>query len=623
MVCRISRWFLPTAVVAAMLLAEQGSDAQSVQPLKPFPTTPDEAPPARKVVKEELDGMVASAFGKDSAETRRPIRFWVADIGMVVSAEKASVDGNGRLRFTSASIGLLNAGDGMKPLRGEEILITPEQPATQMADLPTGRILRVEVRGLDRTFVLTPKAQAGDLKVAVRPVEMGFKFTIDPKTPLADLLPTPLNTTTKLPPWTNEDLAKVPELTFGQAISKELPKHKAMELTAHGMAKINHLNRAKTDGFMLAMIEQRSDLRGLPFLMRDECRTCAEQARIFAKVADSVNQALSKTKAKEEKDGAGESLDKFWAEVIGDFQGINTVDPKTSPTFRLSAAQRDHANRAAVAALTQILMPESEHYRLGMAKCLATIPHIDATKALAKLVLFSPEEEVRAAAIEGLKLRRERDYTDILMQGFRYPLPAVSKRAAEALVKLERKDLLENLVQVLESPDPRLPVTQKKGGKEVTVVRELVKVNHHRNCLLCHAPGNTDNTPEGVLKVAVPLPGDPLPKPAEGGGYKSTPAPTPDIVVRIDMTYLRQDFSLMMPVSDAHPWPDMQRFDFLVRTRTLTAAEAKAYEQKDEPGQLSPYHRAALFALRELTGRDTEPTAAAWRKVLKLPKAAS
>jgi hypothetical protein len=64
----------------------------------------------------------------------------------------------------------------------------------------------------------------------------------------------------------------------------------------------------------------------------------------------------------------------------------------------------------------------------------------------------------------------------------------------------------------------------------------------------------------------------------------------------------------------------MQHFDFLVRTRTLTATEAKAYEQEAEPGRLSPYHRAALYALRELTGRDTEPTAVAWRKLLKLAK---
>jgi hypothetical protein len=79
-----------------------------------------------------------------------------------------------------------------------------------------------------------------------------------------------------------------------------------------------------------------------------------------------------------------------------------------------------------------------------------------------------------------------------------------------------------------------------------------------------------------------------------------------------------------MPVSDPHPWPEKQRFDFFVRTRVLTAQEAQAYEpccEADEPGRLSPYHRAALFALRELTGRDTAPTAAAWRTMLKLPAA--
>jgi hypothetical protein len=161
----------------------------------------------------------------------------------------------------------------------------------------------------------------------------------------------------------------------------------------------------------------------------------------------------------------------------------------------------------------------------------------------------------------------------------------------------------------------------KQDGKSVAVVREVVRVNHHRNCLLCHAPGNTENVPQGILTVAVPLPGEPLTKPSEGG-YQSTPPPSPDIVVRLDMTYLRQDFSMMMPVNDAHPWPEMQRFDFLVRTRTLTAQEAEAYEpccEVEEPGLVSPYHRAALYALRELTGRDTEPTAPAWRKLLKLP----
>src|SRR5207245_10994561 len=86
--------------------------------------------------------------------------------------------------------------------------------------------------------------------------------------------------------------------------------------------------------------------------------------------------------------------------------------------------------------------------------------------------------------------------------------------------------------------------------------------------------------------------------------------------------YLRQDFSMFQAVADANPWPEMQRFDFLVRTRVLTEKEADTYQEKLrnlEPGRLSPYHRAALAAIRELTGRDREPTADAWRRLLKLP----
>ncbi|HEY1188975.1 MAG TPA: hypothetical protein VGE74_15075, partial [Gemmata sp.] len=94
--------------------------------------------------------------------------------------------------------------------------------------------------------------------------------------------------------------------------------------------------------------------------------------------------------------------------------------------------------------------------------------------------------------------------------------------------------------------------------------------------------------------------------------------------IRIDVTYLRQDFSVKLAVADAHPWPELQRFDFLVRERQVTEEEAATFRDKltpKEPGVLSPYHRAALAALRELTGKDTAPTAAAWRKLLSISKA--
>jgi hypothetical protein len=135
--------------------------------------------------------------------------------------------------------------------------------------------------------------------------------------------------------------------------------------------------------------------------------------------------------------------------------------------------------------------------------------------------------------------------------------------------------------------------------------------------LLCHAPGNTPGVSGTTLTAAVPVPSEPLPSLSDG--YQTS---SPDLLVRIDVTYLRPDFSVYEAVTDANPWPEMQRFDFLVRTRSLTddaAAESRtklAAESTDRP---SPYHRSALAALRELTGKDAAPTAEAWRRLLKLP----
>jgi hypothetical protein len=153
----------------------------------------------------------------------------------------------------------------------------------------------------------------------------------------------------------------------------------------------------------------------------------------------------------------------------------------------------------------------------------------------------------------------------------------------------------------------------------VTVVREMVRINHHRNCLLCHAPGNTGSVAAETLTVAVPTPDQPLNPPS--GGYQQNGSP--DLLVRIDVTYLRQDFSMTQAVADAAPWPEMQRFDFLVRARELTEEEAAALRSKlgkREKGQITPYQRAAVTALRDLTGKDTAPTGQAWRELLELQK---
>ena len=263
------------------------------------------------------------------------------------------------------------------------------------------------------------------------------------------------------------------------------------------------------------------------------------------------------------------------------------------------------------------------------------------TEVLARLAVFGQHAQVRRAAVKALKDRDFAQAEPILRQGLRYPWPAIAQNAADALVQLKRIDFIPELVKMLEEPDPRAPSQGEMQGKKVTMVREVVRINHHRNCLLCHPPGNTPDvmtvskieagpakdssglelewvsafTNEGMLVGAVPTPGEPLPD--NSSGYSRFA--TPDILVRADVTYLRQDFSLLQKVDNAHPWPQMQRFDYLVRNRAVSEKEAKAYQTALTQQTASPYRQTALAALSRLTGRDADGTAQEWRSSLRLP----
>jgi hypothetical protein len=479
-----------------------------------------------------------------------------------------------------------------------------------------------------------------------------FKFNIDPKTPLKDLLPVPPQAEPKAASPLVEDLARVPEVMFQEPLARNLDTPKAMEQTALAIARVNHLNQKKSDRFMEALLETRPDLAGLPVAMGEACRTKGERSQQFASAVATVRASLGTGNVLVQRVFTGMKASTHGSVVFANGSGLKTVTtaavpppPVPAPQTAASSpanntagfweryrkacdnedrqsAQSDQAHReivtvARIAALMQVLAPETPALRKGLVQYLAAVSHVEATRALARLALFSAEDDVRLAAIDALKVRRERDYTAILVQGLRYPWPAVARRASEALVKLERNDLVPQLVDLLDEADPRAPVLKEVNHKQVPVVRELVRINHHRNCLLCHAPGNTDGVSNVALTAAVPLPSQPLPSPSQGYDLSS-----PDILVRIDVTYLRQDFSMLLPVADANPWPEMQRFDFVVRTRVLTDKAAKAYEEAlspRAPGVLSPYHRAILAALRDLTGRDTAPTPQAWRRLLGLP----
>jgi len=507
-------------------------------------------------------------------------------------------------------------------------------------------------------------------------LQVPLNITIDPKAPLKDLLPAVPKARKQKPSAFVEDLADVPELMLTEPMAKGQTPRKTIEALALQIAKINQLNKEKRDRLVEWMANERPDLAGLPFQMGNECRQSRTRGRFFKKAVSMVhnsrnterqiavadvlidaaapvpaansvpkidtpvqavpappkidtpvqavpapsdppqpapriarNLALSRVTP---SDADGDSfLVNFLSSCIAD---DNTANPNRAKEHR------EHAASARLAAMTQICGPTSDSMKLAMARYIASVSSVESTRMLVKTILFTPEEDARNVAIEALKARRDKDYVDLLLQGFRYPWPDVSKRAADALVKLDRKDLVPQLIDMLDEPDPRAPVTKTVNGKTLTTVRELVRINHHRNCVMCHAPGQDVQDSPDILTAETPLPDRQLPSPNEGG-YGSQGIP--EILVRIDVTYLRQDFSMLLPVADAAPWPEMQRFDFVARTRVLKDDEVQAYMEKFdklEPGVLPPNHRAALAALRELTGKDAAPTSKAWRILVSAAK---
>lgn len=424
--------------------------------------------------------------------------------------------------------------------------------------------------------------------------------TIDPKTPVKELLPVAPKAK-RAPVYLGDDLSRVPELSFEAAPEKELTTEQWQKRKGHIAAAALHLNAKRQDGFLKELLRERADLSGVPFVMGDDCRTTGARVELFKTLAEATRKEMA---SRAGTDLAARML------VLTEEALANTNDDDKE--------LRDAALHAHVAASSQILGPAPAENRLGLVKFLSAVPRVEATRELARVAIFSPQKSVREAAIEALAVRRERDYTAVLVAALRYPWPGVAANAAEAIVKLERKDLLPQLVAVLDGPDPRGPRTEEVDGKKATVARELVRINHHKNCLMCHAPAEPNKGPKDVLIAEVPLPSEELVPPEQGYNRSGS-----NLLVRLDVTYLRQDFSQMQAVKDAGRWPAMQRFDFVVRKRPLTdeeAADLKERLGKREPGELSPYHRAAVRALRDLTGRDFEARPEPWRKLLKLTK---
>jgi HEAT repeat protein len=100
-----------------------------------------------------------------------------------------------------------------------------------------------------------------------------------------------------------------------------------------------------------------------------------------------------------------------------------------------------------------------------------------------------------------------------------------------------------------------------------------------------------------------------------GGQTVTTKVDEAPLLVRADITYVRQDFSVQLPVAHpAAPSAD-RRFDYVVRTRVVSAQEVLALRQHAGGASSYPQREAVLFALRELTGKDVGPSTESWLEV--------
>ncbi len=260
----------------------------------------------------------------------------------------------------------------------------------------------------------------------------------------------------------------------------------------------------------------------------------------------------------------------------------------------------------AIPTLMQLLQAENSPIRLLLVELLDDIDGKEASAALAQRALFDLAPEVREKAVQALAKRPAQQYQQQLVDGLRYPWPAAAEHAGEAIAALKLTQVTPDLVELLKEPDPRLPY--KKNGNEY-VVKELVRLNHLSNCMLCHAPSLAK---ADLIRGRMPMPGeDPPPL-----YYNETSG----LFVRANTTYLRQDFSVVQPVANNGKWPANQRFDYVMRVRPLNPAEVRKQQQLEAQGELPktfPQRNAVLFALREVTKADAGETYELWAKKLK------
>ena len=333
------------------------------------------------------------------------------------------------------------------------------------------------------------------------------------------------------------------------------------------------------------VLAKRTDLHGLPLTMGKECQSNASETRDLSQVSSNLGRA------------------------IGQFNGsLGSRDVAQNDAFRnLSIKQAvsflvKNSSSQKLKTIDHILLIDHPRLRLEFIAALQKNDSAAAIELIANKAKFDLEPEIRVAATDALADVKPEKYRKHLLEGLKYPWHVVAEHSAEALVRLNDQDAVPHLIEMLDLPHPQFP-TRINGQ---LAQRELVGINHMRNCLMCHAPSiSSMDSARGLI----PHTSRPLPR----RYYESEDPVT--FAVRADITYLEQDFSVVQSVENSGPWPRTQRFDYVVQNRKLTEAEATRVVERIS--QIPNRNRnAIIFALQELTGETPEDNSSQnWRAI--------
>jgi hypothetical protein len=353
---------------------------------------------------------------------------------------------------------------------------------------------------------------------------------------------------------------------------------------------------------ILALIAQRSDLKGLPVRNEAECQASSKEAIIMNRLSRKELPTIFSDIQLASQGNRSELLERN-TKLDYDLKQLDF-------DLKQTMSNKEWGDSVGLRMVVQKLQVEFYWVRLHLIPALAGAKGKTASEALARQAVFDLSPEVREAAVKALKDRPRSEYRSVLLEALRYPWAPVADHAAEALVSLDDQGAVFDLASLLDQPDPLAPGQNEDNTKWVTP--ELVRVNHLKNCLLCHAPSSSNGD---LVRGFVPERDKPLPVlPVRYYQNQS------GLFVRADITYIKQDFSDVQPVHDHGEWPKMQRFDFLIRKRELSADDAAqlSIDKKTATEQPTSYpqRESVLWALRQLTGQDMGDRSQDWSQYI-------